>query len=136
MNNVFRTAGAHDLTFEYHAGGQTVRGFVEYIGAPMGVPGTTTATAWWMALTTCCGATVVRCRTEVDAPGIVNAADYTAWRARFGNTSGSGSGLDRRCGRSRTGNVAPRLDGSRHAYWAGALQERSPIQAEPQRASW
>ena len=28
---------------------------------------------------------------EVDTPGTVNAADYTAWRARFGNTSGSGS---------------------------------------------
>jgi len=29
---------------------------------------------------------------EVDTPGTVNAADYDAWRARFGNTSGSGSG--------------------------------------------
>jgi hypothetical protein len=28
---------------------------------------------------------------EVDAPGTVNAADYDAWRARFGNTTGSGS---------------------------------------------
>jgi hypothetical protein len=28
---------------------------------------------------------------EVDAPGTINDADYTAWRARFGNTSGSGS---------------------------------------------
>jgi hypothetical protein len=27
---------------------------------------------------------------EVDTPGTVNQADYTAWRARFGNTSGSG----------------------------------------------
>ncbi len=30
---------------------------------------------------------------EVDTPGTVNAADYTAWQARFGNTSGRGSGL-------------------------------------------
>ena len=30
---------------------------------------------------------------EVDTPGTVNAADYMAWRARFGNTSGSGGGL-------------------------------------------
>jgi hypothetical protein len=30
---------------------------------------------------------------EVDTPGTVNQADYDAWRARFGNTSGSGSGL-------------------------------------------
>lgn len=30
---------------------------------------------------------------EVDTPGTVNAADYTEWRSRFGNTSGSGSGL-------------------------------------------
>ena len=30
---------------------------------------------------------------EVDTPGVVNAADYTAWRARFGNPgSGSGAG--------------------------------------------
>lgn len=29
---------------------------------------------------------------EVDNPGTVNQADYTAWRARFGNTSGAGSG--------------------------------------------
>jgi autotransporter-associated beta strand protein len=29
---------------------------------------------------------------EVDAPGTVNGADYDAWRARFGNNSGSGSG--------------------------------------------
>jgi hypothetical protein len=31
---------------------------------------------------------------EVDTPGTVNAADYTAWRARFGNTSGSGNLLE------------------------------------------
>ncbi len=30
---------------------------------------------------------------EVDTPGTVNAADYAAWVARFGNTSGAGSGL-------------------------------------------
>lgn len=30
---------------------------------------------------------------EVDTPGVVNAADYAAWRARFGNTSGSGIGV-------------------------------------------
>ena len=30
---------------------------------------------------------------EVDTPGTVNAADYSAWRARFGNTAGSGSVL-------------------------------------------
>jgi len=29
---------------------------------------------------------------EVDTPGTVNIADYTAWRARFGNTAGAGSG--------------------------------------------
>jgi hypothetical protein len=29
---------------------------------------------------------------EVDMPGTVNAQDYTEWRARFGNTSGSGMG--------------------------------------------
>jgi len=29
---------------------------------------------------------------EVDAPGTVNQTDYDAWRARFGNTAGSGSG--------------------------------------------
>ena len=27
---------------------------------------------------------------EVDTPGTVNAADYTEWRARFGNPPGSG----------------------------------------------
>jgi hypothetical protein len=30
---------------------------------------------------------------EVSSGGVVDAADYDAWRARFGNTSGSGSGL-------------------------------------------
>ena len=30
---------------------------------------------------------------EVASTGTVDAADYDAWRARFGNTSGSGSGL-------------------------------------------
>jgi hypothetical protein len=30
---------------------------------------------------------------EVDNLGVVDAGDYAAWRARFGNTSGSGSGL-------------------------------------------
>jgi hypothetical protein len=29
---------------------------------------------------------------QVDNPSVVNAQDYTEWRARFGNTSGSGSG--------------------------------------------
>jgi autotransporter-associated beta strand protein len=33
---------------------------------------------------------------EIDNPGTVDAGDYTAWRARFGNTSGSGSGLGAR----------------------------------------
>jgi len=28
---------------------------------------------------------------EFDTPGIVNQADYDAWRARFGNTSGAGA---------------------------------------------
>jgi hypothetical protein len=28
---------------------------------------------------------------EVDNLGVVDAGDYTAWRARFGNTSGSGN---------------------------------------------
>jgi hypothetical protein len=31
---------------------------------------------------------------EVDAPGTINGADYAAWRARFGNPSGSGGGSD------------------------------------------
>jgi hypothetical protein len=30
---------------------------------------------------------------EVNTPGVVDASDYTAWRARFGNTSGAGSGF-------------------------------------------
>jgi hypothetical protein len=30
---------------------------------------------------------------EVNSIGSVDASDYTAWRSRFGNTSGSGSGL-------------------------------------------
>lgn len=29
---------------------------------------------------------------EVNTPGVVDNSDYTAWRARFGNTSGAGSG--------------------------------------------
>jgi hypothetical protein len=29
---------------------------------------------------------------EVDSPGVVNNQDYVEWRARFGNTSGIGSG--------------------------------------------
>ena len=29
---------------------------------------------------------------EVDTPGTVNAADYTAWQARFGDASGAGTG--------------------------------------------
>jgi hypothetical protein len=32
---------------------------------------------------------------EVDMPGVVNSADYAAWRARFGSTSGSGTGFVR-----------------------------------------
>ena len=92
MNNVFRTAGAHDLTFEYRSFGQNVRGFVEYVGAPMGVPGdyngnNVVDTADYILWRN--GGPL---QNEVDTPGVVNAADYTAWRARFGNTSGSGSG--------------------------------------------
>jgi hypothetical protein len=30
---------------------------------------------------------------EIDKPGVVDGGDYVAWRTRFGNTSGSGSGL-------------------------------------------
>jgi hypothetical protein len=30
---------------------------------------------------------------EVNSVGTVDSTDYDAWRARFGNTSGSGSGL-------------------------------------------
>ena len=30
---------------------------------------------------------------EVDTPGTVNDADYTEWRARYGNPSGLGSGF-------------------------------------------
>lgn len=31
---------------------------------------------------------------EVDTPGVVNAADFAVWRARFGNASGSGVGVE------------------------------------------
>ena len=94
MNNVFRTTGAHDLTFEYHAGGQTVRGFVTYIGAPMGVPGDYNGNGVVDGPDYVLWRNGGPLQNEVDAPGTVNAADYTAWRARFGNTSGSGSSLE------------------------------------------
>ena len=35
---------------------------------------------------------------EVNNPGTVDAQDYTEWRTRFGNTSGSGAGLDAAAG--------------------------------------
>jgi hypothetical protein len=91
MNNVFRTSGAHDLTFEYRSFGQNVRGFVSYVGVPPGVPGDYNGNG------VVDGADYVLWRkggplqNEVDTPGTVNAADYTAWRARFGNTTGSGT---------------------------------------------
>jgi hypothetical protein len=91
MNNVFQTAGAHDVTFEYHSNGQTVRGFVEYVGAPMGVPGDYNGNGVVDGPDYVLWRNGGPLQNEVDAPGTVNAADYTAWRARFGNTSGSGS---------------------------------------------
>ena len=90
MNNVFRTSGAHDLTFEYRSFGENVRGFVSYVGAPMGVPGDYNGNNVVDGAMTCCGEGGPL-QNEVDTPGTVNAADYTAWRARFGNTTGSGS---------------------------------------------
>jgi hypothetical protein len=92
MNNIFRTGGAQDLSFVYRSFNQNVRGFVTYIGGA--VPGDYNGNG------VVDGADYVLWRNggplqnEVVTPGVVTAEDYTAWRARFGNTSGSGSGLD------------------------------------------
>ena len=51
----------------------------------------TTATAWSTWLTMCWWRNGGPLQNEVDNVGVVDAGDYTAWRARFGNTSGSGS---------------------------------------------
>lgn len=93
LGNIFNTSGAHDLVFTYtNIFGDVVNGVVQYF-TPVGVPGDynnngvvdTADYVLWRN-----GGPL---QNEVDTPGVVNAADYAAWRARFGNTSGSGSGL-------------------------------------------
>jgi hypothetical protein len=76
--------------------GLILSGTVNYVGVPVGVPGdyngngvvdTADYVVWRNGgplLNEVAGVT----------PGSVTPDDYDAWRARFGNTSGSGSSLD------------------------------------------
>ena len=45
-------------------------------------------------------------QSEVNSIGTVDSPDYDAWRARFGNTSGSGSGFGGRSAGTRFVDVA------------------------------
>ena len=54
---------------------------------------TTTTTASLTGPIMCCGEMAARSQNEVHNPGTVSAEDYTEWRSRFGNTSGSGAGV-------------------------------------------
>jgi hypothetical protein len=103
MANVFRTGGVQDLTFEYHsfnsgasalAPGQTVRGFVTYIGAALfgdfnenGFVDTADYVVW----------------RENDAANnplpndndlATQAERYGLWRSNFGTAAGSASSLN------------------------------------------
>jgi hypothetical protein len=88
-------AAAQDLRFFYaeFADSALRAGFVKYIGAPPGVAGDYNGNGVVDA------ADYVRWRNggplqnEVATIGTVTAEDYTEWRSRFGNTSGSGSSL-------------------------------------------
>jgi hypothetical protein len=94
--------GVHDVDYNYDLGGENVlermRDFLAYTLAGVVVPqpkltgdynnnGTVDASDYviWRK-----GGPL---QNEVDTPGMVNVADYTAWRVRFGNTSGSVSVL-------------------------------------------
>jgi hypothetical protein len=59
---------------------------------------------------------------EVDNVGVVDAGDYTAWRARFGNTSGSGSGLGASAAVPEPGSLALVLFGCFAAALSGGLR--------------
>lgn len=91
-NNILN---GQDLVLKYRLPtGSVLDGAVSYIGvAPTGVPGDYNGNGVVDA------ADYVRWRNgdslmnEVVTPGSNTPEDYTAWRARFGNTSGSGAGL-------------------------------------------
>jgi hypothetical protein len=93
-------ADSQDISLIYSTtGGVSLTAQVRYIGAPVGVPGDynsngTVDAADYVVWRKLLGHTF-SLPNEVPGvtPGTVTTQDYDAWRARFGSTSGGGSGL-------------------------------------------
>jgi len=93
LGSAFDIGGAHDLSFQYHdfLSGSLVTGDVTY-PTVAGVLGDYNNNGVVDAADYVLWRKGGPLNNEVDNPGIVNDNDLTAWRARFGNNSGSGSG--------------------------------------------
>jgi hypothetical protein len=100
LGNGYKVGGTPDLTFQYRelGSGSIITGTITYAAAP-GVPGDynnngTVDSADYVLWRDHSGA-AFQLQNEVASttPGQVTTDDYNAWRARFGNTSGSGSSL-------------------------------------------
>ncbi len=101
IGNAYKLNAPHDLTLSYRLlSGLVVPGTITYIGVAPGVPGDYNGNgvvdaADYVVFRNNLG-TAFQLQNEVSGvtPGQVTQEDYAAWRARFGNTSGSGSSLD------------------------------------------
>jgi hypothetical protein len=96
LGSIFNTSGAHDLVFTYtNIFGDIVNGLVVYDSTqPPGVPGDYNNNGRVDAADYVMYRNGGPLQNEVVTIGTVTPEDYTAWRQRFGNTSGSGSGVE------------------------------------------
>ena len=95
IGNAFKVAGGQqDLVLTYRLpSGLILNGTINYVGVPVGVPGDYNGNNVVDAADYILWRNGGPLQNEVVTPGSTTPEDYTAWRARFGNTSGSGSSL-------------------------------------------
>ena len=94
MRRTTTSINGEDLVFRYRlVTGEVGTGFVQYIGAPPGVPGDYNGNGAVDAADYIVWRKGGALQHEVATIGSNTPEDYTEWRARFGNPPGSGSSL-------------------------------------------
>jgi hypothetical protein len=100
LGNIFNPAGTRDLALQFIVSGEgTARaGNVDYVTAPVGVPGDynqngTVDAADYVVWRNVTGTSATLPNRDPGQSGNIGQGDYNFWRQNFGKTSGAGSGV-------------------------------------------